>query len=472
MRVLLTSPPQPTHSILPEKIKPFHRILRWIGGNKTILGLQPPYGLLYLSVYLKRKNHTVVVKDGLISSTESIVNEIKKNQIDIVGISSVTWNWQEAKQLTYLLKDLFPSIKIAIGGAHVNSEQKNVLKECSCFDYAFYGDAEESFCKLVTDLTSKKKPEVMDGFAFRNGDAIIGSEVNSVINDLNGMLFPDRDSLSFDNYRPSPLFYRKLPFTAIFGSRGCPYKCTFCHTDPHVRMRSPENIVEEVVLLQNKYGIKEVTFYDDTFTLRKDRIFKLCDLFLKKGIKLSWSASVRVDTVDKEMLTQMKKAGCWRLLLGIESGSQRLLDRLKKRITIDQTRYAVDLIRNSGIQTSGMFMFGIPTETYEEGLKTIKFMKDIKLDYINVCNLTPFPGTNIYKEVVNESGFKGFERMNMFDIAYLPTSMNESQLTKLIRKSTREFYLRPSYIFRQIMNIRSFGDILRYIRGMLIVFLK
>lgn len=472
MKVLLTTPPLPTRSILPNKYKTWSWFLNFIGGNKPILGIQPPYGLLYLSSYLKRDGHKVFIIDGLLSSLEHIMAKIKEEEIDIVGISTVSWTWSATKNLATILRNTYPNIKIAVGGAHVNSEKGKVLEGCPYIDYAFYGDGEESFCKVVTTLSSGQKPEIIDGFAFRDEDKIIASRKGAFIKNIDEMLFPDRASLGISNYRPSPLSYRCLPFTAMFGSRGCPYQCTFCHTDSRVRLRSAANLIEEIKLLQGKYGIKEILFFDDTFTLDKKRVFEFCDLLLKQKIDLSWCVSVRADTVDPEMLKIMKKTGCWRILIGIESGSQRLLDLIKKGITLQQVEKAVNMINAIGMQNLGMFMFGIPTETYEEGLETIKFMKKLKLDFVSVTNLTPFPGTRIYNEVVNEPGFKGFDYMNMFDIAYLPKTMKENQLQDLLKRSLREFYLRPSYVLHQLRHIRSFIDIVRYIRGFILVFLR
>lgn len=472
MKILLTTPPQSTHSILPNRYKSFHRLLKVIGGNKPILGIQPPYGLMYLSAYLKNSGHNVYLMDGLLASTQDILTKIEKEKVDIVGISSVSWNWSETKKLARLLRDNYPHLKLAVGGAHVNSEKGNVLSDCACFDYAFYGDSEESFCKCVQLLSVGEKPGLMDGFAYRDKDKIIASEKSVVIDNIDGMLFPDRESLGFNNYRPSPLNYRKMPATAIFGSRGCPYSCTFCHTSKRVRMRDAKNLIEEIKLLQKKHGTKEVLFFDDTFTLNKKRVIEFCEIILKNNIDLSWCASARSDTVDAEMLKLMKKAGCWRILVGIESGSQRILNLMKKGTTLSQIENSINVINEAGIQTLGMFIFGFPTETYEEGLETIKFMKKLKLDYISVCNLTPFPGTEVYKEVINEPGFKGFDYMNMFDISYVPMTMKEWQLRDLLRRSLREFYLRPSYILRQLHNIRSFTDFIRYLRGFIIVFLR
>lgn len=472
MKILLCTPPQEAHSIMPKRYQSLHRILKKLGGNKPILGIQPPYGLMYIASYLKKDRHEVFIIDGLLTNLDHMLEIVQAEKIDIVGISSVSWNWSKTKNFAKILKLAKPQLRIAVGGAHVNSVREKALLDCAYIDYAFYGDGEEVFSQVVSMLSAGIKPHPIDGFSYRDGDKIIASERNAFIKNIDSVLLPDRDSLGIMNYRPSPLSYRKEPFTAMFGSRGCPYGCTFCHTEKKVRIRSAANLISEIQWLQNKYGIKEILFFDDTFTLHKDRVYEFCGLLIKNNIRLSWSASVRADSVNKKMLMTMKKAGCWRLLIGIETGSQRLLDRIKKGVTLQQITEAVNMIHETGIHTFGMFMFGIPTETYDEGLETVKFMKKLKLDYVSVCNVTPFPGTEIYNEVSGEPGFKGLDYMNMFDIAYTPKTMKEKQLQDLLKRSMREFYFRLPYILRQIKNIRSLTDITRYIRGLLIVFLR
>ena len=459
-------------SVLPLRYQGVSGFLTVLGGNKPILGLQPPYGLLYLSSYLREAGHEVSVLDGLRVSPDQVIQRIASERPDIVGISSVTWNWKQAAGLARRIRFRFPSIRLAVGGAHVNAVQGQVLKECPEFDYAFYGDAEESFCRLVSALSAGQLPEPMDGFAFRDGDVIVASARNALIRNLDQMPYPDRTQLDIRAYRPSPQSYRRLPFAAVFGSRGCPGRCTFCHTETTVRIRSAGSLVEEILALQQDHGVKEVLFYDDSFTLRRDRVLELCEQLREKGADLSWAASARVDMVDSQMLRAMKRAGCWRLLLGIESGSQRILDRVRKGTTKRRIHEAVAMIRAAGIQTYGMFIFGFPTETYEEGLETIRFMKSLDLDFVNVSALTPFPGTQVHAEVSEETGFKGFDRMNMYDISYVPASMTEHELSDLLRRSMREFYLRLPYVLGQVRNVRSVTDLLRYVRGAGVVILR
>ena len=472
MRVLLATPPQPQSSILPDRYKAFAGFLKLLGGNKPILGFQPPYGLMYLSSYLRRAGHEASIVDGMLASREEILARIAREGAGVVGVSSVTWNWNEARALAREVRVRFPGVTLAVGGAHVNAVRSEALRDSPDFDWAFYGDAEETFSAAVSALASGDAPAPMDGFAFRGRDGVVASNRDAIITRIDDMLLPDREQLGFDAYRPSPQSYRRLPFAAVFGSRGCPGRCTFCHTTPRTRIRSAESVVDEVDLLRRRHGIREVLFYDDNFTLDRSRVLAICELLEKRRIELSWAANARVDTIDPAMLEAMRKAGCWRLLLGIESGSQRILDRVRKDITIEQVRDAVRMIHAAGIQTYGMFIFGFPTETYQEGLETIAFMKSLKLDFVNVASMTPFPGTRIHDEVASEPGFKGFDRMNMYDVAYVPATMTEPELEDLLKRGMREFYLRVPYVLRQIGNVRGFSDALRYARGAAIILLR
>jgi len=472
VKVLLATPPQPASAILPRRYQAFSAPLKLLGGNRSILGLQPPYGLMYLAASLRQAGHEVSIVDGLRAAPDEVMARIRRERPGVVGLSCVTWNWSEGRRLAQAIRAQHPGLPLVVGGAHVNAVRAQALAEAPEFDYAFYGDAEQPFCSLVSTLSSGGTPTPMDGFAFRAQGRIVASDRDAFLPDLDGAPLPERGLLGLAAYRPSPQSYRRLPFAAVFGSRGCPGRCTFCHTVQRTRLRSAESIVAEVRLLQRQYGVREVLFYDDNFTLDRQRVLRLCHLLGRERIDLSWAASARVDTLDPELLAAMKAAGCWRLLLGIETGSQRLLDQVRKGITLDQVRAATRLIHAAGIQTYGMFILGFPTETYAEGLATIAFMKSLPPDFVNVSSLTPFPGTRIYEEVKGEAGFKGFDAMNMYDISYVPGSMTEPELEDLLRRAMREFYLRVPYVLGQLRNIRGPSDLVRYVRGGAIVLLR
>jgi len=302
-----------------------------------------------------------------------------------------------------------------------------------------------------------------------NGEVINTGPRNPVA-DLDSLPFIDRDIIDVNQYRPTPFYYQQLPHTAIFASRGCPYTCTFCHSERKVRFRSAENVLDEIEFSVKKYGIKEISFYDETFTLKPEYADALCEGIFKKGLKISWSANARADKLEPDLLIKMKQSGCWRLLFGIESGVQKNLETLKKYQDLEKVRDGVKQTQTAGMETYGMFMLGIPGETYEEGLETIRFACSLPLDYAHFVNLTPYPGTELYEQVKHEPGMKDLEKLTNTEIGYVPSSMSENQLRDLLKNSFKRFYYRPGFIMSRLCKIRSFHEFSRYLQGFLALF--
>lgn len=469
MKVLLISPPVPVETILPRRYQGGHRLWSLLGDKKPILGVQPPYGLLYLSTYLKAAGHEVVFRDGFFNSADDMIALMRRDGIRVVGMSAVSYHWQKAVSCMEAIKTAVPNAVVVVGGAHVNAMRALALEDSPAIDIVCYGDGEETMVEIVDRL--QRGEHDLSGIAGTvTRDAGDAGE-RSPIRDLDSMPLADRSLVDLEDYRPSPFYYRQLPFTAIIGSRGCPYKCTFCHTEQLTRMRSPESLIAEIEHLQAHFGVREVVFYDDTFTLQKSRVMRFCELMLKRGINLSWSANARTDTLDPEMLRAMKAAGCWRLLFGIESGNQKTLDAMLKDETLEEIRHGVSMTRAAGIDTYGMFILGYPGESYEDGLKTMEFAAELELDYANFCAITPFPGTRLYDEVKDAPNFKGFEAMSMFDISYVSEDLTEAQLQDLVEKSAKRFYLRPDYVLSRLSvdKLSSWEDLRRYGRGLAMV---
>ncbi len=469
MKVLLASPSVPLETILPSRYRQRHRLWSWLGDEKPILGVQPPYGLLYLSAYLKRAGHEVFFRDGFFHDPAAMVALMKREGIRVVGLSAVSYHWQKAIATASAIKAALPDTFIVVGGAHANALEGAALDGAGeVFDAVVHGDGEETFVEIVGRLAEGCRDlKGVNGAITRE----VTNPDRAPIKDLDSMPLADRSIIDLHDYRPSPFYYRRLPFTAIIGSRGCPYKCTFCHTETLTRVRSPQSLVAEIEHLQAQYGVREVVFYDDTFPLKKKRVVEFCELMLSKGVQLSWSANARCDSVTPELLRLMRRAGCWRLLFGIESGNQKTLDRMLKKETLDEIRHGIRITQEAGIDTYGMFILGYPGESYQDGLRTIEFAKELKLDYANFCAVTPFPGTSLYREVKEEPGFLGYETMSMFDVSYVSRDISRAQLETLVSQSARRFYLRPDYVLSRLQpsKLGSWEDVRRYGRGFAMV---
>jgi anaerobic magnesium-protoporphyrin IX monomethyl ester cyclase len=287
------------------------------------------------------------------------------------------------------------------------------------------------------------------------------------VEDLDSLPFPDRSVVDLSRYLPSPTFYHRLPHESIIGSRGCPFQCTFCHTDPHTRMRSARNIVDEIEMLHRDHSVVDVAFWDDTFTLSERRATKVCDELLRRNLRIDWCVNARADKVNLALLRHMKRAGCWRVLYGIESGVQKNIDTLKKELTLEQITEAVRMTNRAGIEAYGTFMFGIPGETYQEGLQTIDFACSIGLDFAVFVSLTPFPGSAVYDDV--KAGrirtVKNDPPYDLKNVSFVPEGLTEDQITSLIKQGHKRFYLRPRLVGRRLRKMRNLHDVKKNLKG-------
>jgi radical SAM superfamily enzyme YgiQ (UPF0313 family) len=437
-------------------------------------GYFPPLGILYLASYLRKDGHKVKIIDGTFTSEESMLKQIEEFNPDLIGITTFTFLWDITKNLIKNIKSKFPNIFISIGGPHATSDSDNCFKECEYFDALIYGEGEETLSELTKKLENKESLKDVKGLSFRDNGEVIKNEKRELIKDLDNLPFPARDLIPLKKYVPSAEQYRRKPVTNLMTARGCPYNCLFCPSlgfDKY-RRRSPENVMKEIKHLVKDYGVREIYFFDDTFTISKEWVMKFCDLLLNEKLDLIWTVNARANTVNYEVLAKMKEAGCWKLWFGLESGVQKNLDTLNKRITVEQARNAVKICRKLDLEVEASFILGIPGETYKEALQTINFAKEIGVDYAQFFPLTPLPdtplGNNIDKYgriLISESKY-----YNETMVVFTPYSMTSEELKKLIPLAYRSFYIRPSCILHHLKKIRSFEDIRRYFRGALTLF--
>jgi anaerobic magnesium-protoporphyrin IX monomethyl ester cyclase len=267
-----------------------------------------------------------------------------------------------------------------------------------------------------------------------------------------------------------------MPFAAMVTSRGCPYRCAYCSKPvfgSRFRARSPEHVVEEIVYLQDRFGVKEIAFYDDTFTLDKKRIHALAEGIIARKLKIAWTCETRVNLVDRELLTHMKRAGCYALAYGIESASPDIIDVLCKDTTIEQVEKAVKGSREAGLQVIGYFMLGSPGETPDTIRQTIEFAKKLKVDFAQFSITTPFPGTGLYdvymqgrKEEISWESFVYAGTDNPTTPVFESDLLSREDLTYWTRRAYRDFYLRPSYLWQRLRKCTSVNEIKINIKGL------
>ena len=421
---------------------------------KSVVGVSsPPIGLAYLASVL-RDGHDVKVLDASILgySLNNVKRELKGFYPDVVGITSVTPSIYQAYQVAKIAKDVREDCKVIVGGPHATFLPDQTLRECRYIDIIVRGEGEETIRELVEAFEEGEWAKVR-GITFRKGNHIISNEPRPFIKDIDEIPFPSWDLLPMDKYQ----FYGQR-YATMLTSRGCPFNCSFCASSRLFggfwRGRNPENVVEEIRILHEKFGIKNVEFIDDTFTLDQKRTERICDEIVREGLDISWGASSRVDTLSRGLVEKMRNAGCWILFLGIESGCQKILDAIGKRINIEQARKAVKIVKEAGIQVLGSFIIGFLQDTIETVNETIRFAKTLNLDYAEFSVLTPYPGTPIYEHAKKNNLLltEDWSKYTGLEPTIKIEGVSSSKLKSLLQRAYLTFYLTPKNIYNWLKN--------------------
>jgi radical SAM superfamily enzyme YgiQ (UPF0313 family) len=429
----------------------------------------PPLGLMYLAAYLKKNtNHQVGILDCHVEKLDyaQIKEKIKQENPDVVGITTMTFTLLDVIETIKVIKQVSPAVKIVLGGPHPTIYPKETAK-IKEVDFCIMGEGEKVFLKLIENINNPSKFDQIKGMAFRKGNEIINTGQTEFIENLDDLPFPARHLLPYKKYFSS--ISSNFPVTTMFTSRGCPYKCLFCdrpHLGKNFRARSAKNVVDEMEEC-HKLEIKEIFIYDDTFGVDRQRVLDICSEIKKRKLNIAWDIRTRVNTVDEEILKALKKAGCQRIHYGVEAGTQKILNVLRKGITLDQAAKAFRLTKKFGIKTLAFFMLGSPQETKEDILQTIKFAKKLKPDFAVFSVTTPYPATDLYRmgleqKVLPYDYWKRFaENPNPdFKPRFWEKELSREELLSLFTKAYRSFYFRPNYILKRILQVRSAKEFL------------
>jgi len=435
------------------------------GRVKGVSHLDPPLNLCYLAAVLEKNGIKVEIIDSEAEelNKDETVKKILSSEPKIVGFSCTTPMIESVKYCAEKLKEANKDIKIVIGGPHITAMWENIIK-LPYVDFCIRGEGEYPLLELSQTVLKNKDA---NGIA----NVVNKEKVNPLrpINEnLDELPFPARHLLKIDRYAQATIGKKKGNFQTVISSRGCPMMCVFCSAHitfgRKVRYRDPIKVVDEIEECIDKFKIENLGFLDDTLTLNKPHITKICEEIIKRGInkKIEWFCNGRVDTVDKEMLELMKKAGCYSISYGIESGSQRVLNILKKGFTLEQVEKAIKITKELGIHVHGYFILGSPTETKEDIEKTIKWAKHLDPDTVQFTILAPFPGTESYKMYLDSTKNPlDFENFRFYDdnVFFESEELPKEELLKLRKKAYQDFYLRPKYVIKRLMEINSTNSI-------------
>jgi anaerobic magnesium-protoporphyrin IX monomethyl ester cyclase len=438
------------------------------------LGVYPHLGICYIAALLRQNNieTNIIDIDGQLFSMQQAIDEIERLKPDIIGITSMTFTFLYALSLAKEIKKVINK-PIVFGGNHVTIYPEETLRH-SCVDIVVVGEGENTFLEVVLALRDKgdiavnSVLEKIKGIAFRKNGRIIVNPARELIEDIDAMPPPAYELLTNMKYYGCNV---STPYMLKLTSRGCPAQCTFCCKVPwgsRVRYQSPKKVVDELEFLVKERGVKGIDFFDDTFTMDRERIMEITSLIRERRISFEYSFLTRADCVDRKLLKSLKESGCIIVAFGIETGSQRILDKLNKGITFEQIKNAFKMTEDTGIRTVGGFTVGNPQETREDIYKTIELIRSIKIDFVKANILIPYPGSALYNGMLESGELKyDYWRQMTIDgsVAIHPPLANshipKNELIRFRNLINRTSYLRRNSNVFKIRKIKLAADVKR-----------
>lgn len=432
-----------------------------------------PLGTLYVASSILKAGHDVNFLNGAFMSHAEIMDRVSRCKPDVIGIYSTTFGWKKAVfTASEIRKGGFKTRPyIVAGGPYPIALQEKCLEDSADIDAVVTGEGEITMAALLERLSQGTGLEGLEGLVYRKNGRIIKNPPRPLITDVDSIPYPARELLGDAmDYVPPPATYKRRPVAVIMTARGCNRRCIFCfqmdrQRKTGVRFRSVENVMEEIELCLRQ-GYKEIKFIDDTLAADYDRAMDIAREIKKRGLDFTWFTSACVHQVDRPLLKAFKEAGCWAILFGAESGVQKSLNAIRKGITLEQIRRAVRAAQEAGLTVYTPFLFGIPGETFEDGLKTIEFACELNPDIANFHALTPFPGTELYDNIDKYGTMSGdLTDYTYQGAAFVPYTMTREQIAELRQIAFKKFYSRPGYVLKKVLALRNINDVKAVAKG-------
>lgn len=466
IRVVLIQPParHGVKSLLPQ--------VEEDGGEG--IGFKPPLGILYCASTLKAQSpHEVWVIDAMAEQLdfEAIVRRVVAINPDVVGISAWTDFWYPAYRTGQLIKEALPQTHLSYGGPHLGIYPQQTLA-VPFVDSVIVGDGEMPFLYLCNMVANGAVDNSVSGLHVKPHEVKLGNELFFIQGSLDELPNPDRTLLPVQNY--GSVLAKGDLVTTMITSRGCPYLCTFCKLNFQKTLaRSAEDVLEEFREI-HALGIREVEIYDDTFTWSKKRLVEICEGLIKADFGITFAVRDRVSSqsVDPETLRLLYRAGCRRIHYGIESGVPHVIEKMKKKITVDQAARAVTLAKEAGITVLVYFMFGNLGESRDDMKRTIDFALSLDADFAQFSITIPYAGTEMYDEALAE-GIITHDYWEAYASHPVPDFMPPQLIENIVDRKTlltmrdeavRRFYFRPRFILKELRNLRSASEFIRKAR--------
>lgn len=455
-RVLLIYPPSPVINREDRCQQPTKELL--------VIPPLPPTDLMYLAAIAEQCGYEAMIRDY--SQGGNFEVDLKEFQPDFLVANIATPTFQSDIMAIKLAKDINPSICTIVKGAPFLTYNTNTIYENPFIDYVIIGEAEFTLKEILEGVPDN---EIL-GICYRENFQPIKNEKRPFIENLDELPFPARHLVDNSIYRRPD---NGKVQAVVKVARGCPFHCFFCLATPvsgaKVRKRSPENIVAELKECVEKYNIRNFLFWSDIFNLDREWTLELCKKIIESGLKITWSSNTRADTMDDEMAKMMYKSGCRLVSIGVESGSQKMLDKIGKKITLDNIRNTVKILKKNKIKIYNYFVIGLPWETEETVEETIKFAIELDSNFISFYTATPLPGTKYFAYAMLNKLVEG--NLDFRSAYYEPVvrseSLSKERIFELHKQAVKRFYLRPKFILKTLLSLRSFTEFKNYfIAGM------
>ena len=421
-------------------------------------GKEIPLSLCGLAAYLIREGFTCRVLDlahaGRISPL--LEETLRQDRPRLVGITAYTPNVAIASEVAAKVKGTLPEAAVVLGGFHASALPERTLKEFPSLDYVVAGEGEETLTDLLRYTGDGEPARDVPGLYYREGDAVQSGPPRALIPNLDDLPVPDRGLVPATEYVPDLGNYRQLPSTGILFSRGCPFRCTFCSKSVfghRIRYRSEEHFLAEVRECIDRWAIRDFRLEDEAPTININKIRSLCQAILRENLRLTWNCFSRADSVDAETLRLMKQAGCYHITYGIESGLETTLQRIQKRISLQEAESTMRATKRAGIECKANFILGFPWESAEDMRQVVRYAKRISPDLVTFNLFKPLPGSALYDELEAAGRLRHASWEDYFTTSSkipFEARYGEREGMRILMWAVFSFYFRPRFIWQRV----------------------
>ncbi len=438
-----------------------------------VANIMPPLGLASMAAYLEQRALSSEIIDCYAhpDSDRIIVDRLLAEQPAFLGLSCTTSSFLDGVRIAEIARKTLPGIQTVFGGPHVSALKEKLFPDYPAMDYAVIGEGEETLANLMRN--GGEAPGEVKGIIYRDaGEARFTGYPDKAL-ELDSLPFPAYEKLAgFPDSYMLPIFnYPKVPNASCISSRGCPYACSYCDRSVFrrsFRFNSAEYLYAHLKHLRQKFGVRHINFYDDQFTFNKQRVEDFTDLILKDPLGMTFNCAVRAEHIDAPLLKRMKRAGCWMMSLGIESGDEQLLAQHRQNVDLDHLAQKIRMIKAAGIRTKGLLMMGLPGETEESIRRSMAYVFSLPIDDFNLAKFTPFPGSPIYENIHELGEFEeDWEKMDCMHFQFVTKGMTQKRLETLFQEFYRSHFQRPKVLWGYVTMLwRSPDSWLRFLKSL------